>query len=523
MRKTKLFLFISLIFILSSLIVQGQDTAVLRVATTADPSTWDPSLSFGVEALYIANLYEPLLWVNPPDAEEAFTPALAESWSVSDDGTVWTFNIRQGVKFHDGSDLTADVVKRSIERNSTTGGASFVWWPLASVEAVDDFTVEITTSVPAAVDLIASSLYSAWIISPEALDAAEAYEGEGSVFDAEMIDGGSGPYMLSEFNSGESVIMAQFGDYWGGWDDNQFKNIFFQIVSDAVVQENLLLGGEIDIALRLPPTSYDSFVENADFTVNDEDTVFNYVGFLNVLRPPLDNKLIRQAISYAIPYDDVIAVGAEGRATQARGPVPAGVFPYSDDVPQYTYDMEKAKALIAESGIDVSGVELRLTYSAENIIEKSFAPLIKDSLEELGFSVTIEGVLFTQQWEDAKSDPANAQDIFLLLYWPTYSDAGSDNLASMFHSNEPPFFNLSYYNNPEFDELVDTAVAQTASDRAAAQANYIEALTMLVDDAPGLFFMDVGDWFAIPNYIEGFDYNLNYAFAHFFYPLHLAQ
>ena len=103
--------------------VGAQDTTVLRVASTATVTTWDPSLSFSTEALYMANIYEPLLWVNAPGSAEDFTPALATSWETSEDGMTWTFHLREGVKFHDGANLTAGAVKRSVERTAEIGGA----------------------------------------------------------------------------------------------------------------------------------------------------------------------------------------------------------------------------------------------------------------------------------------------------------------------------------------------------------------------------------------------------------------
>ncbi len=498
----------------------AQDTSVLRVAATATVTTWDPSLSFSTEAIYLANIYEPLLWVNPPGAEEAFRPALATNWETSEDGLTWTFYLREGVTFHDGAPLTAEAVKRSIERHKEIGGASFIWFPLESVEAVDDLTVNLILSYPAPVDLIAASLYAAWIVSPNALDAVEESP---DWFEAGN-EGGTGPYMLSEYTPDSEVVLSAYPDYWGGWGDvARFENVVISITSDAVVQEQLLTGGEVDLALRLPQASYDRFVADENFVVHDVSTFFNYVGFLNVLRPPLDNPLVRQAISYALPYEDIITVGAEGRATQARGPVPAGVFPYSEDVPQYTQDLDRARELLTEAGYEGGGFELRLTYAAENTTEESFAPVLADALAEIGITVNIEPMLWSQQWELAKSDPPNAQDIFLLLYWPTYSDAGSDNLWSMFHSSESPFFNLSYYNNSEFDALVDEAIVLAGTDREGAQELYTEAMTMLVEDAPGLFFMDMQEWFAVPSYLDGYQYNPNYAFATFFYPLHLAD
>lgn len=497
----------------------AQTTVALRVASTASVTTWDPSLSFSTEALYMANIYEPLLWANPPGAEEPFAPALATSWEVSDDGLAWTFHLREGVAFHDGATLTADAVKRSIDRHRTIGGAAFIWAPLSEIVVVDDLTVRFDLSYPAPLDLIASSLYGAWIVSPLALDAAAA---DDTYFEA-GIGAGTGPYRLVSYLPDSEVVLTAFDRYWGGWDEgSQFSNVVVSVVSDQVIQEQLLRAGEVDLALSLPPASYAAYESDPAYRVYAETTPFNYVGYLNTLRPPLDDVRVRQAISYAIPYADIIEVGVEGLGTQARGPVPFGIFPYSEDVPQYSYDPERARQLLAESG-HADGFSLRLTYAAENAVERNFAPVLADALADVGIDVSIEPMLFNQQWALSKDDPANAQDIFLILYWPTYSDAGSDNLWSMFHSSERPFFNLSYWANDRYDALVDEAIVLAGTDRQGAQDLYTEAMTLLVEEAPGLFFMDVGARYVVPTYLDGFRYNLNYPFATFFYPLHLAR
>lgn len=498
----------------------AQEPNVLRVATTRAVTTWNPATSFSTEANYMANIYETLVVVNAPDAEEEFSPALATSWETSEDGLTWTFTLREGVTFHDGAALTSDAVVRSVNLAREIGGAGFIWFPLDTVEAVDDLTVQFNLTYPAPLPLILGSTYGAWIVSPNALDA---YAADNSYFDAGVASG-TGPYMLTEYTPDAEIILMANEDYWGGWNDNQFDILQFSIVADAVTQEQLLLGGEADFADRLPPSSYDAFVENGDFEVFTEVTLFNYIGYMNVLRPPLDNATFRQALSYATPYEQIIEVAAEGLATQARGAVPQGVFPYSEDVPQYTYDVEQAQALLAESGVDPSTISLRLTYAAENAVEETMAPLLKDAWEQaLGIEVTIEGILFSQQWDEAKSDPENAQDVFLVLYWPTYSDAGADNLWSLFRSSAAPFFNLSYWANLEFDALIDEAGILSGTDLDGARDLYTEAQTLLVEEAPGLFFMDVGAWYAVPTYITGFEYNLNYPFSFNFYNLEIAS
>jgi len=486
---------------------------VLKIANTATFTTWDPVKSFSTEAAYMGNMYEQLLRINPPGSAEKFTPLLAERWESNADGTVWTFYLRPNVKFHDGEPLTAEAVKMSIEAAQDHGGASFIWWMVDSIEVVDDLTVKFNLSTSAPIDLIASSLYGAWIVSPKALEAAAA---DPNYFEAGL-EAGTGPYMLESYKADQEIVFTRFDDYWGGWQSGQFDKVLVVIVGEAVTQQQMLEGGEVDLVTRMPVENYATFKDNPDYNYYEEPTFFNYVGFFNTLRPPLDNPAVRQALSYAIPYQDIITVGVNGLGTQSRGPVPQGVWPWSDQVNQYTYDLEMARTLLAAAGYPDGGFSLKLTYASENDVEAAFAPLIKDSFAQIGVDVTIEPMLWSQQWALSKSDPANAQDMFLLLYWPTYSDAGSDNLWSMFYYTKKPFFNLSYWNDPTFNALVDEAIAKTVTDPATSQAKYIEAMNLLVDQAPGLFFMDVTYTYVIPKYIEGFEYNLNYPFTQYFF------
>ncbi len=492
---------------------------VLNVASTANITTWDPVKSFSTEALYMANMYEPLLWINRPGSAEQFTPALATSWESSPDGLTWTFKLRDGVKFHDGEAMDAAAVVKSIEAAKEKGGASFIWAPLDTITAVDPSTVEMKLKYAAPMDLVASSLYGAWIVSPKALDAAAADD----AYFEKGVDAGTGPYTIESYTPDKEVLLTKFDDYWGGWSDtNHYDKVLVAITPESVVQQQMLDGGQVDLALSLPLENIAQYKTNPDFTFIEEPSFFDYVGFFNVDRKELADPKVRQALSYAIPYEDIIAIGAQGYGTQSRGPVPAGVFPWSDQVPQYTQDLGKAKQLLADAGY-ADGFDLELTYASENQAEARFAPLIKEAYAKLGVNVTLTPMQFNQQWERAKGDAANRQDMFLLYYWPTYSDAGSDNLWSMFHSSEKPFFNLSYWKNDQYDKLIDDAGTKTATDRAAAQAEYVEAMKLLVDQAPGLFFYDTKFVTAIPNRIAGFEYNLNYPFAQFFYPLHPAN
>lgn len=486
---------------------------ILRVAATASVTTWDPSASFSTEALYMANMYEPLMWINP---DGTFRPALAESWDTSEDGLTWTFHLRDGVKFHDGETLTADAVVKSIQRTiDLDTGAAWIWWMVDKMQVVDEKTVEITLTTPYPLDRVAASTYAAWIMSP----AAAAQD---SAWFEEAREAGTGPWMLESYKPDEEIILTRFEDYWGGWENSQFDKVVISIVPEQVVQAQMLEGGEVDLALSLPVESLESFRANSDFTVYEDATLFNYVGFMNTKKPPLDNKLVRQAIAYAIPYDDVVEVATGELGQQARGPVPHGLWPYSDEVFQYTYNVDKAKELLAEAGYPDGGFSLVLTHAAENLNEERFAPVIKDALAELGIEVEIRPMLWAQQWELAKGDPTQAQDMFLLLWWPTISD-GYDNLSSMFKCEETPFFSLAYYCNEEYDSLVNEALNLTATDPEKAQENYTQAMNMLAEDSPSLFLYDTKVFRPVPTYLEGYEYNANYPFSTFFYPIRTTQ
>ena len=499
---------------------------VLKYASSANITTWDPIASFSTEAAYMANLYEQLLRVNPPGSPEPYTPLLAESWEKSDDGLVWTFHLRPNVKFHDGESMNAGAVVKSIMLAKEKAGASFIWLPLSTVEAVDDMTVKFTLSYAQPLELIVGSEYAAYIISPKALDAAAADENYWSA----GIDAGTGPYLIESYTADQELVLTQFPDYWGGWQEGQYEKVLVQFVPEATTRQQMMESGDADIVTSIPGDSYASFENNPDYSVTTEPALFNYTAFFNTLRPPLDDPKVRQALSYAIPYEDIINIGASGRGTQSHGTAPNGVFPYSTDVKQYTYDIEKAKELLKEAGHDGGGFSLKLTYASENSTEEAFAPLVKDLFAQIGVDVSIEPMQFSEQWALAKTDPANAQDIFLLLYWPTYSDAGGDNMYSMFYgSKDAPHlnvtkFNLSYWYNEEYNALWDAANALSGTDMAASLAKYTEAQNLMVDQAPAAFLFDTKVAVIVPTRITGFKYNLNYPDVRFwFYDLRPAQ
>ncbi len=474
----------------------------------------------------MANIYEQLVRVNPPGSKSQYSPLLAESWEKSSDGLVWTFKLRKNVKFHDGEAMNAAAVVKSIEAAKDHAGASFIWLPLDKVEAVDDMTVKFTLKYAQPLELILGSEYAAYIVSPKALDAAATNKDYWTA----GVDGGTGPYMIESYTADKELVLAQNKDYWAGWKPGQYEKVLVQFVPEATTRQQMLEGGEVDLVTNVPLDSLATLATNPAYVVSYEPSLFNYTAFFNTAKKPLDDVKVRQALSYAIPYEDIIKIGANGLGTQSHGPVPAGVFPYSADVKQYSYDLEKAKALLKAAGHDGGGFSMTLTYASGNSTEETFAPLIKDSFKQVGVDVTIQPMDWAQQWELAKTDPAKAQDMFLLLYWPTYSDAGGDNMWSMFygvkaapHLNVTKF-NLSYWYDEKYNGLVDAAGGISATDQAGSLAKYTEAQNLLVDQAPAAFLFDTKVAIIVPARIQGFKYNLNYPDVRFwFYDLTPVQ
>ena len=491
---------------------------VFTFATTSSVTTWDPTQSFSTEATYMPNLYEGLLVVNPPGSADAYTPALATSWEHSQDGLTWTWHLRTGVTFHDGSTFDANAAKKSIDYEAKNAAASFIWAPLKTVKVIDDNTIEMDLSYSAPMELIAGSTYAAWMVSPTAIDGVT----KNSKYFDKGIDAGTGPYTLDGYTPDQEVDFKACPNYWGGWDGPHVSDVVAKIVPEDSQQQQMLDGGDVDLATRVPPEALAGYASNPDFAVTSNPSWFNYTAFFNTLRPPLDNPKVRQALSYAIPYQDIINVAFLGHASQSFGAVPKGVYPFTDQIPQYTTDLTKAKQMLSDAGYPNGGFTLNLTYASENPAEAKMAPLIQDSFKKIGVTVNVKAILFNQQWAAAKSDPPNAQDIFLLLYWPTYADAGTDNLYSMFHCASPPFFNLSYWCNKTFDKDIDTAATLEVTNPSKAQDLYNQAQTLMVNEAPAGFLVDTEETFAMSSHLQGFVYNENYPFSFSFYGLSLA-
>ena len=494
---------------------------VLDVASAVSILSWNPLQSLGAEAAFLANMYEQLLRINPPGSTELFSPLLATAWETNADGTVWTFHLRTGVTFHDGEALTAEAVRLSLEAAAERGAAGFIWRSLRRIEVIDSLTVALHMDSPQSVDRIASSLYGAWIISPKALTAVSE---DAHYFDSGAAGGvsaGTGPYQLSHYSPGSEIVLQRFEGYWGGWSPGQFDIVQSQLEPSAEVQKQLLLTGAVDLVSRIPVENLSDFQNDPAYQTLIEDTLFSYLALINTSHPPLDDPLVRQALSYAVPYEELGEAVEGNLATRNHGSLPPNVWPWMPEIPQYFYNLEKARDLLDRAGFPGGGFQLHLTYAAENPIQAAIAGLLVQAFSELEVDLTIEGLPFDDQLARARTNPTDAQDIFLLTYWPVLPD-GSETLRALFYPTDVPFLNLSYWAPPELNSLLDEAARLTPVDPAGALSTYRTIENMIFEDAPALFFFETQSVFVLPSALQGFQYNLYYPLApYLFYNLTL--
>ena len=473
----------------------------------------DPSISFSDDLVVTSNAYETLVRYNPPGSAEMLSPGLAASWESNEDGTEWTFHLREGVKFHDGTDFNAEAVKYSVDRTMEMAmGASYIWDPVEEVEVVDDCTARFKLSYAAPVDLIAASGYGSWMMSPTCT------EGHDSEWLNEGHDCGSGAYMVESYERGQRLVMTRFDDYWGGWQEGQFHKVVFDIVEEPTVRQQMIEAGEADVTYLLPRENYEALDAREDVTVYTNPSFQNLIGLLNHEKPPLDDPLVRQAISYAFPYDDLITNVMMGAAVQAHGPVPTEMWGSSEDLTQYDYDLDKARELLDQAGYPGGGFDLLMTHATGDLDEAQVGELWKAELAKLGINLEVRAMSWEPQWDLAMSDPMAAQDIFVMYWWPDYVSPYSF-LFNMFHCEEEILFNDGYLCDPEFDEMIDRANELSGSDRAEAERLFIEAEQRLIDNADGVFFYDVMNEHVARSDIKGYVDNPAYPHVVFFYNL----
>jgi len=443
---------------------------------------WDPSVSYSNEIIAMSNMYETLTRYDSQTQE--VVPMLATSWESSSDGKTWTFSLLDGVKFHTGRTMTSADVKASVQRTlDLNQGAAYIWSAVKSIDTPDPQTVVFHLKYSAPLDLIASADYAAYIYDTKAAGSRDL----GKWFEAGH-EAGTGPYMLDSWNKGDEVELrlSAFPDYHGQWDGPHYQNVVFRVVPSATTAAQLAQDGQVSFVERMSPQLYSTFEGKDGFTTASAASWQTLLALLNTASGPLADPAVRQALSYGIDWEGMMAA-LHGGATRLSGVIPPGLWGHQDGL-ESTYDVAKATDLLTKAGYGPSGkpLSLTLTYTQGDSDEQLVSALMKSDLAKLNISLAVRGLAWPAQWAKGKSsDTAQRQDIFLFYWWPDYADPYSW-FINLYHTEDPPFFNMSYYSNPSMDTTMNDAQVLSASDRNKAIDLYGQMQGTIVQDAPSL-------------------------------------
>ncbi|GIU87547.1 MAG: ABC transporter substrate-binding protein [Acidimicrobiia bacterium] len=437
----------------------GEVTYALEADTTGGWCLAEAQLA--ISGIQVARaIYDTL---TAPDENGEIKPFLAESVTSNDDATQWTIKLRSGVKFHDGTDLTAEVVKNNLDayRNAYPGRSpllfSFVFEPyIADIQATDPTTVVVTTKQP-------------WPAFPWFLYSSGrlGIMGQAQLDDAENCNRnliGTGPFKLAKWTVNEEFVAERNENYWQT-DENgnqlpYLDRIRFVPVESGPARLQGMRGGSYDMmhtsgALQIVELRKDVEAGTLDAIESD---AFAEVGYtmLNATKAPFDSRTARQAVAYAIDRDLVNELRNEGILTSASGPFAEGVDGYLEDTGYPSYDKEKAEELVAQYR-DETGQELEftLTHSGDPETTKT-AELLKQLAEDVGMRVNLASVAD----QSTLINEAIARN-FQAVLWRNHPGADPDTQYVWWHCNTTPpepcdnLVNFGGFNDPEINDLLD--------------------------------------------------------------------
>ncbi len=485
-------------------VVTGSTDAVsadndLVIAVETSISSLDPqNLSDTLSISAVRAMYENLVMF---DDDMNVVGQLAESYEISDDSLTYTFHLRKGVKFHDGTDFNAAAVKANIDRilvedNNLGIRRYFVVTKddvqtkrVESIETPDDYTVIFKLTTPYSPFI--NKLTLVCMISPAAI---EKYGNEGLITNPV----GTGPYVFKEWVEGDHMTATKNVNYWGtapGVDSLTIKE-----VPEAGSRTAMLQTGEADFIYPMPSDQISAVENTGDITVNaTTSTIMRYVT-LNSNVKALSDVKVRQAMNYAIDRNAYVQLMYAGYGAPATSVMAPAISYYSEQTP-YEYDLEKAKALLAEAGY-ADGFKLTI-WGDNSTQEVKGMTFIKQQLEQVGIEVEVVPMEPATVSDKIYVPLEEAEINMWYVNWSPSSCDADGAMRALFYSTmcPPTSANTAYYNNPELDALLDQGIE--LSDPAELTTIYSKAQSILWNDAPWLFLGNDKNIFANKTYLSG--------------------
>ncbi len=450
----------------------------VKIALGSEPDSLDPMLSAATDTSSVMdNVFEGLLGFNQ---KGEFIPAIAESYTLSDDGLTYTFKLKKGIRFHDGKDCTAKDVKYTYDKLAGLSGAkalsSTLSAELAKVECPDDYTVVFTLKNKDA-GFLSKAIFS--IVEKD-------YEKNAT----QPI--GTGPYKFVQYVKGQKVVLEKNDGYTTIADRKpKVDRVEFSIMTDENAKLMALKSGDLDIA---GINSSDIQALGSDFDIIQGPQNMVQIFALNNKVKPLDNLKVRQAICYAIDKDEIISTVANGAGTKVESFLsPSMAVYYNDKINAYHPDAAKAKELLKEAGY-ADGFTLTVKVPSNYQFHVDTAQVIKNQLAKVGITLNIQLIEWAQ-WLDGVYTKRDYQTTIIGHSGKLDPQDFLNRFSTTYAKN---YFNFS---NKDYDALVAKG-ALTADQTERAQI-YKDAQQMLVDQAATVFIQDPHLVFAVSKKVKG--------------------
>ncbi|WP_301108099.1 ABC transporter substrate-binding protein [Sporosarcina sp.] len=462
----------------------GSENKTLVFGRGNDSTSLDPSRVTEGETFKVTiNIFETLL--NFGEKDTTVQPGLAKEHDTSEDGLTYTFQLQEGVKFHDGTDFNADAVVANFERWANGDADTFPYYNsmfggfkddeghvIESVTADGDSTVVIKLKRPQAPFLknIAMSMF--------AISSPEAFAKGNDEYERNPV--GTGPFKFVEWKPNETITIEKNEDYW---QDGlpKLDRVIFKSIPDNSARLNELLSGSIDLADGINPADGLKIEDNEKLQLFERPSMnVGYLG-LTVTREPFDKKEVRQAMNYAIDKQTIVDSFFEGRAEVAKNAMPSSISGYNDDIEAYEYNPEKAKELLKEAGLE-DGFEMELwampvprPYMPDGT---KVAEVIQSNLADVGIKAKIVSYEWATYLDKASKGEADA----FMLGW-TGDNGDADNfLYVLLDEDNIGSNNYTYFKNDETHKLF--IEAQTEVDEDKRNELYKQAQEILHEEAP---------------------------------------
>ncbi|MEI4473934.1 ABC transporter substrate-binding protein [Frigidibacter sp. MR17.24] len=492
-------------------VTTGAASATEMVWADTLPSGLDPHVVFDVPMqMYMLNVYDNLYRYqgNPPVLE----PWLATGHEVSDDGLTWKFKLREGVKFHDGSDLTAEDVVYSFQRvlglKRGPASAFLTYLKPENVTAPDPLTVQFKLDTPYAPFLSAMPLVS--ILNADVVKSHEVNGDWGSAW-LSSNEAGSGAYTFdaATYVPQDTVDMARFADHFRGWADNAapIDTVHARFIKENSTRILALLNGEVQATDSYLPSDQVERVESAEGThVATDESMRVMVIRMNNAKPPFDNANFRRCLSYAFNYDGFIDVIMQGHAKRNPGPIPATLWGSPADLKGYTYDLDKAKAACDLAKSEGAPIDRKVEIHTQSELDLTLQAAQVLQAEAMGLGLNIEIVPDT--WANLTGSMGSKDTTpDMWIHWvSTYFVDPENWIGQMYDSQFHGTWKASsWYTNAKVDELLRKA--RTSTDQAARQADYEDASRIVVDEAADIWIYNTIQMRGMSDKVKGYNFS----------------